>query len=388
MITKSVWGGAQRYVFDLATNLPKDQFDVAVVAGGQGSLVMKLNRAGIRVIPLLTLERDVSFFKEIISLWSLTKIFIREKPDIIHLSSSKAGGLGAVAARLALLVISHCLPRREPGVLLRGSSVIFTIHGWPFNEDRPWWQRSTIFFFSWLSTIFQDKIILIDSADYSAAERFIPRKKLALIRHGIAPIDFLPRQEARSFLAGKIGQELEPETQVIGTIAELIKNKGLKYLISCADQVKSKIQNPNFKVIIIGEGENHTELQQQIAALKLIDTVFIIGFVPDAQRYLSGFDIFVLPSVKEGLPYSLMEAMAAGVPVVATNVGGIPDLIENQKSGLLVPPKNAQAIGEAVLTLIAGPDERRALGYNAKKKIEESFGINAMITKTLRVYTA
>ncbi len=374
VITKSVWGGAQKYVHDLAAHLAPEQFDVAVACGGSGPLIARLKEAGIRSIPIMSLQRNVDVIKELASFFSLIKIFIREKPGIIHLNSSKVGGLGAVAARLASLVTGS-----RP-------LVIFTVHGWGFNEDRPYWQRTAIFFFSWLSAIFLDKLILISSADYRSARRFVPERKLILIQNGIGPIAFLPREEARHFFGERLGREFRPDEIIIGTNAELTKNKGHIQLIDAVNQME--IQNPKSKIqtIIVGEGEERKKLQNRIRSLELEDTVHLVGFVPEAARYLKALDVFVLPSLKEGLPYTLMEAMAAGVPVIATGVGGIPDLIENGKSGMLVPPKDPNALAQALLAFLARPERGRTLARKAGERLENDFRLDAMIARTQSLY--
>ena len=246
VITKSNWGGAQRYVYDLATNLPKDQFETVVAAGrpdfsrgeprlkeadGNGPLFARLNDAGVRTISIRGLERDINPLKELQSLWNLFKIFCNERPDIIHLNSSKIGGLGAIAAKLSSLITRH------------SSLVVFTVHGWGFHEDRNPLARFIIFTASWLSSLFQDTIILIDRMDYTAAKKFIPHHKLVYIPNGIAKIPLPPARSARSFLSEKIRHHISPDTMIIGTIAELTKNKGLTHLIDAVNQMKLPITN-------------------------------------------------------------------------------------------------------------------------------------------------
>lgn len=376
IITKSVWGGAQRYVFDLATRLPADRFDIAVACGGNGPFAQKLQERGIRTIPVAELERDVGFGKEIRAFWSLFRICRREQPDIIHLSSSKAGGIGAAAARL-----SSCFAHHSP-------LVVFTVHGWPFNEDRPWWQRIAIFLASWCSVLLHDRVIIITTADYRTARKFIPERKLALIFHGIASIPFLPRSDARAFFSERMHANLAADALLVGANAELTRNKGLGYLIAAAAEMKSKIHNLEFRILVIGEGEERQRLQEKIHRLGLEDTIFLIGFVPDARRYLRALDLFVLPSVKEGLPYALMEAAAAGLPIAATRVGGIPDIIHHGETGLVVAPKDPAALAEAMSRLLNERMFATRLGSHARDKAFKSFRIDAMIANTISLYGA
>lgn len=373
VITKSVLGGAQRYIFDLATNLPKSQFDVAVACGGSGPLVAKLQSADIRVIAIPHLERDISAWKEIASFFSLFKILARERPDIVHLNSSKAGGLGAVAARLASLITGHKL------------LVVFTVHGWAFNEDRPRWQKKIIHFASWLASLFQDKLVVINAADYKAAQKFVPISKIELVYHGVKSGVVRPREEARAFFAEKLKADDNRGVIILGATAELTRNKGLDYLIEAMRQVKNK--NPNAKAVIMGDGERRQELQSKIKNSNLDDTVHLAGFVPEADNILGGLDVFVMPSLKEGLPYALMEAMAAGLPVIASAVGGIPDLVKNRKNGILVPPKNSRALAEAILLAASRPELRQTLGKEAQRTIKNQFALGVMMEKTAKIYS-
>lgn len=374
VITKSNWGGAQRYVYDLATRMPPDRFSVAVACGGSGALIEKLASEGIRVIPIPWLERDIRPGKEISALLGLLRVFRQERPDIVHLNSSKVGGLGAVAARMSSLLTRH------------RSRVIFTVHGWGFGEDRPWYERFAIAAASWFSTLFQDRIILIDAADYRVARRFIPLDKLALIHHGITPIEFIPRETARRFFAERIGREIAPRELVIGVNAELTKNKGQRYLVKGV--AVFRVRNPalGMKVLLISDGEDRRELEREISALGLAEHVFLIGFVPEAGRYLKALDLFVLPSLKEGLPYALMEAMAAELPIVASRVGGVPDLIQHEKTGLLVPPKDPARLAAAMQELSSRRDWSETLGRAAWRKVNSEFRIETMIERTRALY--
>ncbi len=394
IITKSSWGGAQRYVYDLATHLAPEQFDVAVAAGGDGLLFEQLAHAGIRALRLAGLQRDIAVGKELTSLWELVRLFMRERPDIVHLNSSKIGGLGAIAARIAGLAMRKKI------------RVVFTVHGWGFSEDRPAAARAAIFLASFFASLFQDAVITIDTADFRAARRFVPARKLHLIFNGIAAEDFLPRDAARDFLAQKIARPITDDTLLIGAIAELTKNKGLPYLIDAMHNIKlqrgagdqttplirankgcsEEIQKKRL-LCIIGGGDEKENLQKQIDALGLGDTVFLTDFIPNAEKYLAGFDIFVLPSLKEGLPYALMEAMAVGLAVVATRVGGMPDLITDGADGVLVPAKNPDALAQAIAVLASDPDARARLGARAQEKIKTKFGFHAMLDATVALYT-
>jgi len=385
LITKSKWGGAQKYVYDLACRLPRDHFEVAVAAGGDGPLIQKLDRAGIRTIPLPVLQTSIRFWNVSIGwinirlLGVLLTLFRKERPDIIHLNSSKIGGLGAVAAFIFKLL--NVFKRFK---LLNVPITIFTVHGWAFKEERPWWQKVTIWFLSWLSSLFQDIIILINTADWRSARRFIRQRKLRLVFNGLEEIDFLPREEARHFLAKITGRAFTSDTILIGTIAEFTKNKGIDYLIDALSGLWETASK--FQAILIGDGEEQERLQSRIQKRGLQHIVLLFPLPSDARRYLKGFDIFLLPSLKEGLPYALMEAMAAGLPVVATRVGGIPDLIEDAKNGIMVPARDASALADALCKLVEDKPLRQQFGSLAKETIRRKFRLETMIQETVKSY--
>ena len=297
VITKSNWGGAQRYVYDLATSLPKE-FEPVVACGGGGVLVERLRAENIRVVEVPSFQRDISLLKEILAFFFLWKLSRDEKPDVVHLNSSKAAALGALAARLA-------------GV----PNIIFTVHGWPFGEKRNVLAKVLIWKISWLTALFSHKVIVVSDFDLHTAQRmpFVGGKTVR-IYNGIDP--------NMQFGSGDMVRRAFPAgVKITGTIGELNKNKNHIALI---EQAKS---DSSMYVAIVGEGEDRPMLESKIKEYGLENRVRLFGFVP-ASEVLRGFDTFALPSLKEGLPYVLLEAKAAGLPIVATRVGGVGEILD------------------------------------------------------------
>ena len=139
--------------------------------------------------------------------------------------------------------------------------------------------------------------------------------------------------------------------------------------------------------VAIGEGEERVLLERQIQSLELKDKVFLAGAVPEAARYLKAFDIFILPSRKEGLPYTILEAGLAGLPVVASAVGGIPEIITSMESGILIRARDPREIARALKFLINEPKIKRALGAALRRKVKSEFSTARMVKQTLAVYT-
>ncbi len=368
IITKGNWGGAQRYVFDLATNLDAGHFDVAVAVGEGTALREKLEARGVRVISLAGLTRDIVPIADLGTFGALLSLFRKERPDIVHLNSAKAGGLGSLAARLM------GVPR-----------IIFTVHGFAFYEDRPWIERATIKGVSWLTILFSHATIVLNNRDTASLSEWpCVRGKLRNIKLGIKDTAGFGKQEA--FLKLKEAGMAMREGPLIGTIAELHKNKGLRYLVEALALLPKDVS-----LCIIGNGEERKHLERLARELGLAPRIFFAGFLDGASRFLSAFDLFALPSIKEGTPYVLLEAGAAGLPVVATSVGGIPDVIEDQKTGLLVQPKNARVLMEAIRFLLGHPETAERLGKRLAEKVKAEFSFDAsdsgFLEKTSALYS-
>lgn len=188
-ITKSNWGGAQKYVFDIATSTPRDQFDTTVLLGGNGDLKRKLDEAGVKTILLENSQRDINTKKEFGLLFELIKIFKKEKPDIIHLNSSKMGFTGAIAGRIA-------------GI----KKIIFTAHGWAFNENRNFFSKCFFRILHNLTIMLCDNTIAVSEITKNQIGKMF-RKKIVVIRNGLRETELKDRNTAQKFLSEKILQQ-------------------------------------------------------------------------------------------------------------------------------------------------------------------------------------
>ncbi|MFA6227278.1 MAG: glycosyltransferase [Candidatus Paceibacterota bacterium] len=374
-ITKSNWGGAQKYVFDLATSLPKDDFDITVVFGGNGLMQEKLERAGVK-IERLNLENKIGLLKNVAEFFAILKIIYKNNPDILHLNSSKMGIMAALASRICNMIPRH------------NTKIIFTAHGWAFNEDRPIWQRSLIKIIHW-KTVFMSHMTICVSSSVKKQIESLPliRNRLVLINNGISDIQFIDKSSAREKIFEKIGAGNKDmlNNRWIGTISELHKNKGLKYAIEAFSKIEKNLAE-NISFIIIGEGDERGRLDKLISELNLSGKVFLVGKIDEAGKYLKAFDIFTLTSITEALGYVILEAGKAELPVVASAVGGIPEIIENNINGILVKVENIEEISRAIEILIKNKDLREKYGKALKNKVNLKFSIPRMIQETVQVY--
>ena len=337
IVTQSEFGGAQRFLWNLISGLSKG-YEITVAAGPEGDdengLLKFLEKKGINTRHLKYLKRGVNplfdFYLGLIEIYNLIK---KEKPDILFLCSSKAGALGALVGRLA-------------GV----KKIIYRIGGWTFNDPRSLWARAFYRFIEKVSARWKDIIIVNAECHRKQAIKLgiKPRREILTIYNGIGNLEFLSRKKARRLL------KLKDSDFVVGTIANNYPAKGIKYLIKAAKEFQS------IKFIIIGKGNR---------------------FIPEAYKYLKAFDIFVLPSVKEGFPWTILEAMAAEVPIIATRVGAIPEIIEHNKSALLVEPKNPEELAKAINKLIKDKNLQEKLTKKARKIVGEKFTLDKMVKK-------
>jgi glycosyltransferase involved in cell wall biosynthesis len=366
-ITKGTWGGAQKYVLDLAIASKKEGFDVNIISGEEGRLVTLSKEAEIPVITLPNLKRDINLKNEVQSFVSLYEILKKEKPDVLHLNSPKMGGIGALI-----------------GNILGVKRIIYTAHGWTFNESRPLWQKMIIKFISWVIIVLCDYVIVLSDEERTqvATWPFVRPDQLKVVPIGVSPIKFKTKEEARTHLLSASNQTMPfEETLWLGTIAELHKNKGLSYAL----QAVANIRVP-FIYFIIGEGEKRKELENEIRHLHIESKVFLIGFQEDANSLLSAFDIFLFPSIKEGLPFALLEAGLASLPVISTNVGGIPSVITGPELGILVSPMRPNEISNSIERVNNMPDKGKNIGLALTEKIETAFAFTGMVKKVFLIY--
>lgn len=384
LITKSNFGGAQRYVFDLATSAQKLGHDVVVGFGGAGELAQRLVEANIRTIAIPSLDRDVNVGADIKTFFHLLDIFSTESPDVIHLNSSKMGGLGAAAARIWN---GWEWGRKFIGKGGRPTRIIFTGHGWAFNEERSDFERFIIGLLHWLTIQLSHKTIAVSRRTREQVSALpLAWHKLVVVYNGVGTSKTLSKKAALEDIFGdKKGEWLTGKPLVVGTLAELHKNKGLSFAIEGFAQLKKQTNTP-FIFVILGEGEERAHLDALIVKFGLEKTVFLAGHKEGGVKLLSAFDVFLLPSITEAFPYAILEAGNVGLPVVATAVGGIPEIIDDMQSGILIQSKNGGEVARAISFLIENPERRVQLGSAIAERIRGRFNIKTMVNETLALY--
>jgi glycosyltransferase involved in cell wall biosynthesis len=347
-------GGITSYLFSLSKGLIMLGCRVVVVSSG-GNMENDFKTVGAKVINVsIQTKSDVSL-KIYFALPKILRIMKEEKIDIIHAQTRITQVLARMLSRLT----------KKPA--------LSTCHGYfkkrLFRRLFPCWGSKTIA----ISTQVREHLI----KDFGLDEN-----KVVLIENGIDLKQFKVADEAERKMVRqkfKLGDEL-----LIGIIARLSEVKGQDILIQAFKKVVEQI--PNAKLIIVGEGKTDAELRNLTLLLHVNKQVLFYPIVNQTSETLSLFDLFVMPSRQEGLGLSIIEAQAAGLPVVASRVGGIPTLIEDGQTGVLVDPENIKMLADAMIALLSDKNKRQTIGYNARRFVETRFSLERMAEQTLNLY--
>ena len=378
IITKSEMGGAQRFLYELVTHLDAQMYVILVAAGRNGELFEKLFKKDIKTARIRNFSNipGIKNFLAFIEIFNLLRKF---RPDILYLLSSEAGFIGSLAGSFYSLLFWR-----------ENLKIIYRIGGWAFKEPHNIFIKKIYLWSEKFSSVLKDIIIVNSEFDRQLAikNKITKPNKITTIYNGISlnEIKFFLTEEAKKFINSKIlySKFYILNSILIGTIANLYKNKGLEFLVKTMSVIKGQMSNVT--LMIIGDGPERKNLEKLIKKYKLKNNVFLLGAIPDAYKYLKALDLFVLPSIKEGQPWVILEAMAAEVPIVATNIAGIQEMIENGKSGLLVEPADPAALANAIEKMLAHPSLAQECIKNASIVVKEKFNITEMMEKNEKLF--
>ena len=352
--TARSWRGGQNQVLLTARGLRARGHRVVVAAHPDGELRKRLP-ADMEVVSLAA-RSEV----DLPAAWRLSRVIRELQPDVIHAHDPH----GVAVAATALSIAS---PPRRPS-LIAARRVDFHLKGNSFSR---WKYRQVDRFVSASDAI---RAMLLEDG--------VPAERAVTVHEGID----VDRVVAVEPLNVREEYWFPPHSLIVGNIAALVPHKGQKYLIDAAAIVVREM--PEVRFLVLGEGELRPSLEQQIKHLHLGQHVVLAGFRADVLAVLKGLDLFVMSSVTEGLGTSLLDAMAAARPIVATRTGGIPEVVVHAETGLLTPPRDARALAAAILELLRDEAKRRQMAEAGFARVSQHFSVDLMVEKTLAVYAA
>lgn len=335
--------GTESHILELSKYL-RAYYQILVVAPyGKGFALLQENSIPYREIIPLTFT-NIGEYKG-----KLKDIIEEFKPDIIHIHGAHE-----------LVYISKKIASNVP--------TVFTCHGYatsfPFLDYR---------ISAYINKRWGERVITVSNYDReNLIKAGLPKEKITLIHNGI------PETLEKRELPIKI------EGFIIGTVARLTRSKGINYLLEAFSYLYDRYKDLN--LVIIGDGEERENLERLARKLNIKDRTFFLGVLPNARFYFRNFHIFVLPSLFEFLSVAILEAISQSIPVIATNIGGTPEIIEDGKTGLLVPSRDSLALAQAIEKLINNQELRISLGEWGYRRYKEEFTLENMCMKTKRVY--
>jgi glycosyltransferase involved in cell wall biosynthesis len=342
-----------------------------VGASAPGPYVARLEESNIEHVPLQHATRTMALRTDLLALTELVKLFRQMSPSVVHTHTPKAGIYGRVAARVA-------------GV----PAIVNTVHGLYATPEDPLPKRAAVYTVERLAAFCSDAELVLNPEDADVLYRLgVPRRKVTVLGSGIDLNRFDPSKVAadeRRTLRQEMGAA-EGDV-VVGVVGRLVWEKGYREVFEAARRLRSEA--PSVRVVCVGPEE--PDKPDRVGPGDLEEAqrngVRWLGPRSDLHHLYAAFDLFVLASYREGFPLSLMEASAMALPVVATDIRGCRQVVDDGRTGLIVPPRDSAALAEAISSLAADPDRRAKMGATARAKAEAEFDEQALIRTTLATY--
>jgi len=371
IITRLDKGGSAENTFLNLVGLDKNIYDVTLMSGPVEEPTQdrrdEVEEYGIKHIFIPELVRNISLINDLKTILNIYRYLRKEKFDIVHTHTSKAGLLGRLAARLARIPI-----------------IIHTPHGHVFFGYFGLIKSNLFIFLEKLASRITDKIIALtnrEKEDYISC-KVTDEEKSVVICSGIELNKFkdLPLNEKQN-LKKELG--IPENSLIVGTLGRLVPVKGPEFLVEAAKHIISKYPDTFF--VFTGDGYLRPDLKKKALNFGLKENIIFLGWRDDGAKILSLYDVFILPSLNEGMGRVLVEAMALGKPIVASRIGGIPDLVTHGKNGFLVPPKDPEELAKYIQILIEDREKREKMGLSGKK-IAMHFSAENMVEKIEKLY--
>lgn len=362
-------GGAEKLLVSTMRKIDKKRFNpIVCCTGAGGELEQNMRECGIPVKVLCSNRPGSGSFYDLIEIVRLAYFMRKNRIDIVHTHLFESNVIGRIAAKLAKVPVTV--------------STIHNIYHW--KKGKGFKNRIKALVDKITANYFTDMLIAVsDSVRKYHIDLGFNAKKIVILRNMVDLNEFKP---LHNFDPVKKRRELRLDINcpVILNVAVLSEQKGHKYLLKAAKSILTTV--PNTQFLIVGDGPLKAQLMSIAKIAGVSDNVTFIGMRKDIPELLSTCDIFVMSSLWEGLPITLLEAMAMAKPIVATSVGGIPEVIENGKDGILVPPKDPEALADAIIYLLRNKEKAKEMGIAAMKKVEEQYSASVVVRKLEQLY--
>ncbi|EFC3850929.1 glycosyltransferase family 4 protein, partial [Escherichia coli] len=348
--------GVQRVCLDELSRLDKKKYQRYLICKEPGKLSDEATAIGVQCIFLPELQRNISFKMDLIALYKLYRIIKIYKFDIVHTHSSKPGVLGRIAARLN-------------GVKL----ILHTVHGFSFPAAQNRFQYYIFWIMEKIGSICGDKLICLHKDDAVIAQEklFIHKNKISIIENGVDTNKFKKRNNNEIDKLSTYFNIDRNSDVVVGMIGRLWPQKNPMLLLYAAKNIINN--NKRVKFLFVGDGELKDSMNDYIIQNKLTQNITICGWCNDVSSYLNIFDIFVLPSLWEGMPLAILEAESSSLPCIVSNIPGNRSIIRHTVDGYLFSLDNPSELESYINILIEDKERRIILGNNARVKILESY---------------
>lgn len=350
-------GGMKEHYIALVRGLSERGFDVLAACNFSSQVMRRINNEDIKLYKF-ELDDEISLFRDLTAIFCLYRKIKLFCADVVHCHGFKAGIAGRIAAFLA----------KCPSV--------YTVHNFMPKSAMTGGKFIILKLIEQILAMCTGRIITVSQAlkDEMTDKMAITGDLIKVVRNGAIPLI----KSAEADIRTQWG--IPKDCVLVGCIARLVQSKGIKYLIDAMPPLLTI--KPDVMLLIAGDGPILEALKRQARDLSLEDKVIFTGFIDNVADYLGAFDIFVLPSLKEGLGISIIEAMMAGKPVIASRTGGIPEIVRDKVTGYLIEPGNSNDIKEALLEMIQNPELMRIYSENGRKHAAENFGIQKMLDDT------
>jgi glycosyltransferase involved in cell wall biosynthesis len=372
-------GGPARHVVLVNAGLDRRGHETLLVHGsverGEGTLEHLATESALRTVQIPDLGRRISLFSDVRAFVRLFSLIRREAPDVVHTHTAKAGTLG----RLAAAMCNATRPRS------RRSAIVHTFHGHVLSGYFGRAGNAVVRIIERGLARLTDRIITISPAqrnDIVGRFRVASERQTSVIPLGLAldPLFRLPSDAPHARAELGIGEH----DFVVGFVGRFVPIKDVATLIRAF--ARALLERPGMHLLLAGDGPLRHDLERLAQASGAAGRVRFLGWTEDLRTFYATVDVVALTSLNEGTPVALIEAMAASRAVVATDVGGVPDVVENGRTGLLVSPGDPEAFAEALVRLAADEEGRRAMGASARLAIADRFSTERLVNALERLY--